>query len=54
VKNAEKLLVITNIFFASFQGDFEVDMVMFFENLDTSHLSPIDGFWRIRFCVGAI
>ncbi len=25
----------------------------FFENLDTSHLSPIDGFWHIRFYVGA-
>ncbi len=28
-------------------------MVMFFENLDTSHFSPIDGFWHIRFYVGA-
>jgi hypothetical protein len=43
------------LFFSKKQGDFEVDMViLIFENLDTSHLSPIDGFWHIRFYVGAI
>jgi hypothetical protein len=55
VKNAEKLVVITNkIFFANCYHDFEADVVIFFENLDTSHLSPINGLWYIRFDVCAI
>ncbi len=29
-------------------------VIFFFENLHTSYLSPIDGFWCIRFYVGAI
>jgi hypothetical protein len=29
-------------------------VIIFFENLHTSQLSPIDGFWCIRFYVGAI
>ena len=29
-------------------------MVFFFEKLDTSHLSQINGFWHIRFDVSAI
>ncbi len=32
-KNTEKLLVITNIFFASLQGDFKVDVVIFLKIL---------------------
>jgi len=55
LKNGEQLLVITNyIFFANHQRDFEEDEVIFFENLDTSHLLPINGFWYIRFDVCSI
>ena len=34
--------------------DFKILMSIFFENLDTSHLSHINGFWNIRFNVCSI